>query len=228
MKPRLDSLKYRLVDQRIDCDKANRSLYGPDSDADRDSEKNGYGSMNLGHDPRAVANAMIAFAALRDIPLWNVSIQKLLYFAHASFLVRKNRPLVKGCFEAWEFGPVSRPVYDALKKYGREPVNLPITRTDPFSGETTQPAMSSDIEAVDEVESVMRTMSHLSPSQLIRLSHVDEGAWSVVWNKSKTGATLGNRITDELTVERYSRLKISLSNCNSEGGIDEAAPFAGD
>lgn len=184
--------------------------------------------MNDGHDPRAVANAMIEFALKRNKPIWNVSIQKLMYFAHASFLIRNDRPLINGVFEAWEYGPVCRPIYDVLKRYGRKPVSKKIERVDPFSGEISVPQVEGDISALDQVEDVMRTMLHIHPSQLIELSHVDGGAWSVVWDKSRTGATVGNRISDQLTREKFGKLKVAMPINFELGGIDEATPFAGD
>ncbi|MBN9788279.1 hypothetical protein DMP17_06700 [Pseudonocardia sp. TMWB2A] len=170
---------------------------------------------------------MITFANRREMPIWNVSVQKLMYFAHASFLIRQSRPLIRGAFEAWEYGPVCRPVYNELKSYGREPITTLIQRVDPFTGEITMPALDGDIEADDHIAGIMRTMGHLHPNQLISLSHVRDGAWYEVWNKAKTGATVGNRISDKLTVERFHKLKLVLTDAPAQGGMDEATPFAG-
>ncbi len=51
-----------------------------------------------GHDPRAVANLMLEAAEEREIALTNLALQKLLYFAHALFLVEKKKPLLSGYF----------------------------------------------------------------------------------------------------------------------------------
>jgi hypothetical protein len=71
-------------------------------------------------------------------------------------------------------------------------------------------------------------MGHLSPSQLIELSHCSGGAWHEVWNKSKTQATIGNRIDDTLTVNRFYRLKMPMRESSQRGDPDEATPLAGD
>ena len=181
-----------------------------------------------GSDPRSVVNAMIAIGNRIGVVLPNVSIQKLLYFAHASFLVQNKRPLVQGVFEAWDYGPVCPPVYHALKKHGREPVKEPIRKVNPFTGEISDVDPLQDAEALFHLEHVLRTMGHLSPGQLIELSHAPEGAWADVWNKSKTGPTIGNRIDDILTVSRFSRLKMPLRDASTYGETDEATPFAGD
>ncbi len=184
--------------------------------------------MLLGHDPRVVANALIDAAHQAHIPVRNVSIQKLLYFAHASFLVHHRRPLVRGAFEAWEYGPVCRPIYDALKGYGRNPITALITRRDPFTGQEAALPLLEDSVARSHIHHVMHVMGRATPSQLISLSHVDGGAWSIVWNKSKTGATVGNRIDDELTIATFGKLKVALKPAEAQEGLDEATPFAGD
>jgi uncharacterized phage-associated protein len=184
--------------------------------------------MSSGYDPRVVVNALIDAANKAHIPVRNVSIQKLLYFAHASFLVHYRRPLVKGAFEAWEYGPVCRPIYDALKGYGRSEVTAPITRTDPFTGEVSELPPLQDAAAQRHIEHLMHVMGRATPSQLISLSHVEGGAWWIVWNKSKTGATVGNRIDDELTIATFGKLKVALKPPEMQEGLDEATPFAGD
>lgn len=186
-------------------------------------------AMNAnGYDPRSVVNAMIAIGNRIGVSLPNVSIQKLLYFAHAAYLVQFKRPLVQGVFEAWDYGPVCPPVYHALKENGRGPVKEPIKRLNPFTGEVSDVDPLNDDEALFHLERVLRTMGHLSPGQLIELSHSPEGAWATVWNKSKTGPTIGNRIDDILTSSRFSRLKMSLRDASAYGETDEATPFAGD
>ena len=181
-----------------------------------------------GHDPRVVANAIIACAQRMEVPIRNISVQKLLYFAHAAFLVHHRRPLVRGVFEAWEFGPVCRSIYDALKHYGRNEITSPIQRTDPFTGISSALPELADPLAIRHIEHLMHVMGHASPSQLISLSHVPGGAWSIVWNKAKTGATVGNRIDDDLTIKTFGRLKVALQPSQENEVLDEASPFAGD
>lgn len=182
----------------------------------------------IGHDPRVVANRIIDIAMRERFAVYNVSIQKLLYFAHASHLVVERKPLIRGAFEAWEFGPVCRPIYDCLKGFGRSPIDRIIDRTDPVTGEVTALPGLSDPTACFHVENIMRSLGRAHPSQLISLSHVPGGAWSIVWNKGRTGATIGNRIDDSLTRETFGRYKIALADPGLlEEPVDEAAPFAG-
>jgi uncharacterized phage-associated protein len=181
-----------------------------------------------GYDPRAIANAILAQADRRGRTLTHLSVQKLLYFAHAAFLVRYRRPLVRGVFEAWEHGPVCRPVYDALKGYGREPISAMISQQNPFTKAIAPVEIPGDVLVEDHIADLMRSHGHLTASQLRDLSHRPRGAWAIVWERSKTGVTLGNRIDDKLTAERFGQLKMSLSAGSTAEDPDEAAPVAGD
>mgnify|MGYP003134004672 CR=1 FL=1 len=180
------------------------------------------------YDPRAIANLILKCAEQRGYELSNLSIQKLLYFSHAKYLVRTGKPLVSGVFEAWEYGPVSRPVYDALKQYGKSPVTSEIKVRDPFSGQEAPPIAPREKDVVELVEDVVRGMGWLSAGRLVEISHAKDGPWSYVWNKAKTNPVLGNRITDIVTAERFGRIKVPLMSDMCDGDLDEATPVAGD
>lgn len=184
--------------------------------------------ITVSYDPRSVANAIIESAQRRGLTVTNLSIQKLLYFAHAAALAKYGKPLVKGVFEAWELGPVNRPVYDALKQYGANPVTKLIERRDPISGETSVVSVPEDWRVREHVDDILKSIGHLSPGQLVDLSHAPRGAWSEVWNKSKTSPTIGNRIHDKLSVERFVYLKMPITETSKFGDVDEATPVAGD
>lgn len=48
----------------------------------------------------------------------NLKLQKLLYYAQGYFLAKKDTPLFKEDFLAWEHGPVIRKIYDEYKSNG--------------------------------------------------------------------------------------------------------------
>ena len=180
-----------------------------------------------GHDPRAVANEMIEHSLNQSTHLPNVSIQKLLYFAHASYLQRKGIPLVATVFEAWEYGPVCRSVYNELKHHGRETVNSRIQNVDIFTGEVSELTLQNDEQARAHVTNVMETYGRLSPGQLIELSHAKNGPWHYVWHKARTGTTIGNTIHDIVIKERFYHHMRPVRPARI-GETDEAAPPSGD
>jgi len=186
------------------------------------------GTDKDGYDPRAIANLLIEYANRLGLSLSNLSIQKLLYFAHASYLATNETPLVRGSFEAWEYGPVCRTVYDSLKMYGRDAVTEPIARVDPFTGEVHPIDGPTDELVRLHVLNIVKGLGRLPAGKLVDLSHSAGGAWKTVWDQSRQGATLGNRISDKLTKEKFFALKIDIQRPSNHGDSDEATPFAGD
>ena len=63
-------------------------------------------SLEGPYDARAISNLLLDMAGAGGIPVSNLALQKLLYFAHARHLVEVKQPLVTGYFEAWQHGPV--------------------------------------------------------------------------------------------------------------------------
>lgn len=184
--------------------------------------------MSIGEDPRAVVNLILKCGSELDLQFSNLAVQKLLYFAHSSYLVTNRKPLISGVFEAWEHGPVCRAIYNELKSYGRSKITQPITKKDLFTGEERPIPASSKLSVVSHVYGVTKTLGRLSPSELRNLSHIHNGPWDVVWNKAKTSVTFGNRITDSLILERYRIIPTAIDTKDENFHGFEATPFAGD
>lgn len=70
----------------------------------------------------AIANEFIRRALSNGVPITHMQVQKLVYFAHAFSLASLDRPLISDRFQAWQFGPVAPGLYNALKRYGRDPI----------------------------------------------------------------------------------------------------------
>src|SRR5260221_12006869 len=87
-------------------------------------------------DPRAICNLMLDEAQGR-IPITNLALQKLLYFAHGIYLVKTKYPLVYGYFEAWEYGPVHPTAYAAFKAAGDQSITFRAVKQHPLTGESS-------------------------------------------------------------------------------------------
>src|SRR5258708_30504086 len=91
-------------------------------------------AMGEPYDSRAIANLILDEGHRSECPITNLALQKLLYFAHALFLIERKRPLVSGYFEAWEYGPVHPTVYQAFKLARDKPIAFRATQRDIVSG----------------------------------------------------------------------------------------------
>jgi uncharacterized phage-associated protein len=109
-----------------------------------------------------------------------LKLQKLLFLCHAFYLVNTSRPLVRGSFEAWQYGPVHREAYDAFKKFGAKPITEDADKFDPVTGTRKPLALPVDRDVLDVVHKVVEFYGGKSPSELVELTHAQEGPWDHV------------------------------------------------
>lgn len=169
---------------------------------------------------------MITLAKERKIDLSNGKLQKLLFLAHAIFLVTKGRPLVHSSFEAWQYGPVSREAYDAFKSFGADPISGLAKKRNPATGAEAEIPAPDDLEVSDVVA---RVVGHYGPwafSRLVDLTHAKNGPWDFVVKSAASSANLGLRISDEIVRERYKFLWKVIDQEKNVGWTEENRPFA--
>ncbi len=162
-------------------------------------------------DARAVANLLLDRADQRLIPISNLALQKLLYFAHGAYLTRTTRPLVSGYFEAWDNGPVHPDVYRAFKVAGFHPITFRAERVDLRTRTSAIPQVPPDRVVEDIVEDVLKSLGLLDVRRLVDLSHAPRGPWAEVWNEARTRQGTGLRISDSIIRERFRFHKASLT-----------------
>ena len=182
----------------------------------------------MSYDPRSVANLLLDLAQEEDLKVTNLALQKLLYFAHALFLIQNDRPLVQGAFEAWKHGPVHPAVYRAFKDAGKEPIRFRAVGRDIMTGQHRPLTTPNDPEARRCVCRVLDAYGHLSTRRLVDISHAPRGPWRAVVDAAKTSVALGMRIPDSVTRERFMYLKVVVGDEPRAGDLHEDAPLAGD
>lgn len=177
------------------------------------------------YDPRSVANLLLDLAASQELPITNLALQKLLYFAHGHFLIRTGRPLISGSFEAWHYGPVHPAVYREFKNLGAKPIDIRASARDVMTGAQKPLPQIEDAEVRNQLVSVLSSYGHLSPGRLVDISHAPRGPWAAVVNKAKTSVSLGMRIPDSVTVECFKYQKVSVGPESRVGEPNEDSPF---
>ena len=181
--------------------------------------------MNTGYDPRAVANKLLDVAEDRRVSLTHISLQKLLYFAHAEYLSVLKKPLISGYFEAWQYGPVHPGVYGSFKKYG--PNNI--------TGRATNfNFVSQSEESVDPIEDeianriidrLVDKIGSLSAARLVAISHAERGPWAHVVSQRSEKTIFGTRIDNDTILSRYKYHKIPLESGPIAGEPSEDSPL---
>lgn len=151
------------------------------------------------HDARAVANLLLDMAALEAIELTNLKIQKLIYFAHAESLVRYQRALVRQPFEAWEMGPVVKPVYDQFKAFKDRPILQPARSFDVAAAAWIPvPYTAIGPGARATVQLTLASYGRVSAFHLSDLTHQPGSPWHIVRTTPTSVANVGLQISNSL------------------------------
>ena len=155
--------------------------------------------MNLcaPYDARAVANFLLDLAQEINFPLTQVSLLKLIYFAHGWYLAENGRPLIKQDFEAWEHGPVVKVVRDEFKIFLDEPITSRAFQLDIYSGErfVVKPLLSeSDARFVD---AVFGHYHSYGTWRLSDLTHDPGSPWDVLWHSAEPVGRLALRMKND-------------------------------
>lgn len=122
--------------------------------------------------------------------LTNLQLQKLIYIAHMFHLGEHGMPLIKECFEAWDYGPVQPDLYHHVKVYGASPVKSM------FHLGNEIPEEGTEMQILDKVYD---QLSSKSASWLVAVTHWENGAWA----KHYKSESYGNIIHNEDVLHEY-------------------------
>jgi uncharacterized phage-associated protein len=156
------------------------------------------------YEARKICNFLLARYDAKRFELTNLRINKLLYFIHADSLAHKPDGLVRNHFEAWQYGPVIRPVFDVFKIYGDNFISAPAAYLDYASGQNL-PIPYFDINESDLglIQITFEQYSRFSTSQLVSLSHEPDGPWDIVFKAHLADKTSSPRIPNDLIRQRF-------------------------
>ena len=175
------------------------------------------------YDARAVANLLLDRA--RGLPITQIALQKLLFFAHGRYRITCDRPLVAGLFEAWKFGPVHPVVYQAFKHCEAAPITSRACSFDYIAGTPRPLPTPTDADANDHIDQVLATLGRLPIARLVEISHAPKGPWAQTVNKSGTSAVLGLQISDSMVAERFRFHMVALEKGAPHGDPREDTPL---
>jgi uncharacterized phage-associated protein len=154
------------------------------------------------HSPLAIANEFIKRAFVEGRKLTPMQLQKLVYLAHGWNLAVTGEPLIEGRFEAWDWGPVNRPLYEALRKFGADPVDRLLHRGEdlPLFGEDNDGPVAIEELVGQERDVINRTWKvygKYPAFQLSALTHEAGTPWAMVYQKK------GNREVSNSAIQEY-------------------------
>lgn len=124
----------------------------------------------------AVANRILEEGRRLNLPISDLKMQKLVYFAQGFALVQLHHPLFREEIQAWTYGPVIPELYHALKRFGEKPITGALRAPDSIEDDTPEAAVIKD---------VMDTLGDWTAGQLVALSHRDDSPWAAAWSKAR-------------------------------------------
>jgi len=136
-----------------------------------------------------------------DKKLTPMQIQKLVYLAHGWNLAVTGEPLIRGKFEAWDWGPVNRPLYEALRQFGAEPVDefirwgegSPFSEDDDFGPDAIEDLTPKEHEIIDRT---WRAYGEYEAFQLSALTHTKGTPWANVYSQGRNREVLNSEIQE--------------------------------
>ncbi len=134
----------------------------------------------------AVANSFIKMALEAKLPVTQMKLQKLIFFAHGWHLAICDAPLVDETFEAWPYGPVIPSVYHEFKMFGVLGIDmLGTTYTCTQNGfEWLPPGISDCTGTVQNLlKKIWDVYGKYSGTQLSNMTHQSNTPWALMRDK---------------------------------------------
>jgi uncharacterized phage-associated protein len=113
-----------------------------------------------------VANEIIKLANAENHEITPLKLQKILYLANGISYKRRHSKLVDESFEAWEYGPVVRSVYELYKNFKGNNITAPQNGT-------------------VQVPSVSGNQYSFVPSSTVKVNNDDLAVIKEAWNSAK-------------------------------------------
>ena len=151
------------------------------------------------HSSLAIANEFIRRAEGAR-PLTHMQVQKLVYLAHGWNLAAYDNGLIEDDIEAWEFGPVIRRLYDALRIYGRGPIARLLRWGDdtPFKSDDCEEAFAQlTPEEIGIIDLVWEKYGEFPAFKLSALTHEEGTPWSNAFTQGR------NKVIEDASIRDY-------------------------
>ena len=161
------------------------------------------------HDARDIANELIRRGTENHRVFTHLQIQNLVYYCHAWMLAIYGEPIVNQEVAAWEHGPVIVDLYHALRKYGRDQVQV-IPR---IRRETYEPKENGIIDAV------LHQYGGLSGVELSSLTHAASSPWDETVRKQgkRRNIVIPNDLIKSHYGDTYQKFQNELTEAQGQG-----------
>lgn len=156
-------------------------------------------------DAREIANFLLDHADSVGVPLTNMALLKVLYYAQGWYFREKQKPLLANKFEAWNHGPVIRVIYDAFKTYGDQPITGRAQRFSVAANRYIEARGNIEPELADFlISKVFNFYATKSAFLLSHMTHEKNAPWDIIFTKVQKEICLRAEIPNELISNHFS------------------------
>lgn len=124
----------------------------------------------------------------QGVPVTQMKLQKMVYFAHGIHLALYDKPLIKESFQAWKYGPVVPALYQAYKFYGSNP----ITDTDLIELLYDIDKEQLDNDSQESINNTWDTLKDINASQLSNWTHNTGSPWETNYVNGSSDINIPN------------------------------------
>lgn len=135
----------------------------------------------LGRSVRALANWVLDYAEELGVHHTNMGVNKLVFFAVESFLLKKGKLITNAKIEAWEHGPVFRELYQSFKAFGNGPVSGRAKAFSPVTHQFEEVGVDLTLEESSFLRVALAPLMSKTAGELRHISHLPGSAWHQVW-----------------------------------------------
>ena len=134
-----------------------------------------------------IADYFLHKASKDDKPITNKKLQKLLYYAQAWSVAKRNEKLFEDKIEAWVHGPAIKSIYLAFKHFGSEPIKKEIP-------EESISAIPEDVQKF--LNEIWTVYGKFDAAYLEQLTHTE-----TPWQKARDGIEANQTSENEITID---------------------------
>ncbi|MBA8815638.1 putative phage-associated protein [Microbacterium halimionae] len=133
------------------------------------------------YSPINVSNNILKRAFQEKVDVSPMKLQKLLFFVASEYAKRTGKPMIDGNFQAWQYGPVVRSVYDEFRSFGGRAIR---SYGKDAEGKSYQIKEASDPALHESLDVVWNAAKNYSAVALSRITHIQGSAWANSFSKS--------------------------------------------
>ena len=148
---------------------------------------------------RAVANFFLEKGVREGVPIDQLKLQKLVYYAFAWYIANYNSELFSEDICAWPHGPVVQELWREFKRFGRDSITTLATQlqVSPVGiMETVTPKIPQNPQVISLLDAVWKSYKGYTGIQLSNMTHATDEPWSIM--KARESLIERPRISAEL------------------------------